>query len=161
MSSKLVGPSTSRLFFQISLSFFPRETGKAGKTGNISKIWKFNRGQNIWKASHFNIWKKKGQHGNTKKKCAKKYLEIWTESPSIRTASKVGIVAIPLGEVVAWRRVGRFLPYKYVVDSRSRHIEVDHYPCLQSRYACLSLPSYRGRLFAFIITILFVWCCVP
>ena len=41
------------------LFFFPRKTGKARKTGNISKVWKFNRGQNTWKASHSNIWKKK------------------------------------------------------------------------------------------------------
>ena len=35
--------------------FCPRKTGKAGKTGNISKVWKFNRGQSIWKASHCHI----------------------------------------------------------------------------------------------------------
>ena len=46
--------------------FCPRKTGKAGKTGNISKVWKFNRGKNIWKASYSNIRKKKS--GNLDKK---------------------------------------------------------------------------------------------
>ena len=33
-------------------------TRKSGKAGNISKIWKFDRGQSVWKASHSNILKK-------------------------------------------------------------------------------------------------------
>ena len=45
---------------------FSRET-EAGKTGNtFSKVWKINRGKNVWKASHSNIWKKKKwKHGHT------------------------------------------------------------------------------------------------
>ena len=54
-------PNFSPLFFQQKLL-----TGKAGKTGNISKVWKFNRGKNIWKASYSNIRKKKS--GNLDKK---------------------------------------------------------------------------------------------
>ena len=70
------GRSYRAIFSKIFLSFLPRKTGKAEKTGSIfSKVWKFNRGQNVWKASHSNIWKKKkekkGKHGNTKT-CAKK-----------------------------------------------------------------------------------------
>ena len=47
------GRSCRTTFFQFPCFFFPRKTGKEGKTGNISKLWKFNRGQNI---SHSNIW---------------------------------------------------------------------------------------------------------
>ena len=52
------GHSYRATFFRFFL-FFPRKTGIAGKTGNISKVWKFNRGHNAWKASHSNIWRKK------------------------------------------------------------------------------------------------------
>ena len=31
-------------------SFFSRKTGKAGQTGNNSKLCKFNGGQNVWNA---------------------------------------------------------------------------------------------------------------
>ena len=49
-----------QLFYRFSsFFFFPRKTGKAGKAGNISEGCKFNRGQNIWNASHSNIWKNK------------------------------------------------------------------------------------------------------
>ena len=45
--------SIAQLFFQI---FRQEETGKkAGKTGNISEVRKFNR-KNIWDASHANIF---------------------------------------------------------------------------------------------------------
>ena len=61
-----------QLFFPNFPLFFKKKTGK---TGNISKVWKFNRGQNTWKASH------------------SKYLEIYLyiygnldKNPSIRTA---------------------------------------------------------------------------
>ena len=87
---------------KFSSFFFPRKTGKARKTGNISKIWKFNRGQNLkegkifWKASHSNFWETQLQnrkYGNTRK-CAKKIYQVWKfrkKSPSIkRTAQKFG-----------------------------------------------------------------------
>ena len=54
-------------------SFFSKKNGKsrkAGKTGNISKVWKFNRGQNIWKASHSNVWEKKMESFGNTKNCA-------------------------------------------------------------------------------------------
>ena len=55
-----VGPFlSSNFFFQIVLLFFPRKTGKPRNTGNISKAWKINRGQNVWKASNSNIWGEK------------------------------------------------------------------------------------------------------
>ena len=50
-------------FFQIFLFFFPRKTGKAAKTGNFSKAWKFNRGQGF--AFQY-LEKKKGKYGTTK-----------------------------------------------------------------------------------------------
>ena len=87
---------------KFSSFFFPRKTGKARKTGNISNIWKFNRGQNLkegkifWKASHSNFWETQLQnrkYGNTRK-CAKKIYQVWKfrkKSPSIkRTAQKFG-----------------------------------------------------------------------
>ena len=61
-----LGPFLSSNFSTKFPLFFPRKTGKAGKTGNISKVWKFNRGKNIWKASYSNIRKKKS--GNLDKK---------------------------------------------------------------------------------------------
>ena len=62
-----LGPFLSNDFFFADSPLFARKTGKAGKTENGSKVWKFNRGQNIWNASHSNIWKEKiGQYGNTK-----------------------------------------------------------------------------------------------
>ena len=51
---------------------------KAGKTGNIFKVWKFNRGPNIWKASHSNIWEKILENVEIQK--------LREVSPSIRTA---------------------------------------------------------------------------
>ena len=39
---------TEQLFPIFPLFFFPRKTAK---TGNVSKLWNFDRGQNIWKAS--------------------------------------------------------------------------------------------------------------
>ena len=61
------GPFFSNNFSPDFPLFFLRKTGKAGKAGNTFKVWKFNRGQNIWNASHFNIWEKNGKNGNTKK----------------------------------------------------------------------------------------------
>ena len=52
---------------------FRRKRGKAGKTGNISKVWIFNRGQNIWKASHSKFWGGgEMQNMEIQKNCAKK-----------------------------------------------------------------------------------------
>ena len=74
-----------QLFFPNFLFFFQEKQETFPKL-NISKVWKFNRGQNIWKASHSNFWGKKiGKYGNTEI-ARKKNLEIWTKSPSIRTA---------------------------------------------------------------------------
>ena len=42
-------------FSKVSSCFFQDKLEKAGKKKNISKVKEFNRGQNIWKASHFNI----------------------------------------------------------------------------------------------------------
>ena len=58
-----------QLFFQIFLFFFSRKTGK---TGNISKVWKNNRGQNILEGFAFQYLETKfGKYGNIKN-CAKK-----------------------------------------------------------------------------------------
>ena len=75
----LKGRSYRTTFSQIFLFFFP------GKTGNISKVWKFNWGWNIWNASHSNIWKKKMKIRKYKNLREKKKLEILTKGPSIRT----------------------------------------------------------------------------
>ena len=65
----------------LPLFFFVR------KTGNISKVWKLNRRQNIWNASHSNIWKKeKRKYANTKICVSKKIWKFRLKSPSIRTA---------------------------------------------------------------------------
>ena len=82
-----LGPFLSSNFFpQIFLFFSPRKTRKAGQTGNVSKICKFNRGQNILEGFAFqHLEEKIGKYGNTKN-ARKKYLEISTKSPSIRTA---------------------------------------------------------------------------
>ena len=66
--------SYQRLFPLFPL-FFPRKTGKAGKTGNISKVWEFNRGQSVWKASHSNIWMKKLENMKIQKIARKKQVE--------------------------------------------------------------------------------------
>ena len=52
---------------------------KNRKNRNISKVWKFKRGQNIWKASHSNIWKKKEEkYGNTKlREKYTSYIILW------------------------------------------------------------------------------------
>ena len=50
--------------------------GRDWKTGNISKVWKFNRGQNLEKNGK--IWKTKN--------CTRKDAEISTKSAWIRTA---------------------------------------------------------------------------
>ena len=52
-------------FFQCFL-FFPR------KTENIAKVWKFDRGQNIWKASRSNIWRKNLENMEIQKLAQKK-----------------------------------------------------------------------------------------
>ena len=51
------------------LRFFPK---KNRKSGNISKVGKFNRGQNVWNASHSNIWKKKMENMEIPKVARKK-----------------------------------------------------------------------------------------
>jgi len=51
--------SSSNFLTKFSSLFFPRKTGKAGKTGNMSRVWKLYKRQNIWKASLSNNWKKK------------------------------------------------------------------------------------------------------
>ena len=52
-------------------SFFPKQE-KQEKTGNVSKVWKLNWGQNVWNASHSNIWKKKWKIWKYKKLREKK-----------------------------------------------------------------------------------------
>ena len=47
------GPFFSNNFSPDFPLFFPRKTGKAG---NISIVWKLNRGQHIWKKKK-KIWK--------------------------------------------------------------------------------------------------------
>ena len=65
-----------QLFYQFFLSFFPRKTGKAEKTANISKVWKFN---NLTEGIIFGRLRipifggENGKYGNTKN-CAKKIL---------------------------------------------------------------------------------------
>ena len=49
------------LFFLDFIFFFPKNK-KSRRNRNRSKVWKFNRGQNIWNASHSNIWKKKKEN---------------------------------------------------------------------------------------------------
>ena len=76
LPARTIRPFLSSNCFPNFPPFFPRKTGKAGKTGNISKVWKFKREQNTWKASHSSIWKKKkGEYGKATN-CAKKNLEI-------------------------------------------------------------------------------------
>ena len=61
-----------QLFSTFSFFFLQEKTGKAGKTANFFKVWKFNRGENIGKASHYNIWGKKRKLWKHKKLREKK-----------------------------------------------------------------------------------------
>ena len=72
-------------FSHIFRFFFSRKTGKSGTTGNISEVWKFNKGQIFWKASHSNIWGKKMENMETQKIARQKTLKF-KHSYSIRTA---------------------------------------------------------------------------
>ena len=115
------GPSYRTPLLQIFLLFFPRKIGKAGKTGNISKVWKFNRGQNIWNASHsmyvcihgnkkWKIWKYKKLR---RKKCGN-----LGKSPSIKTVlttSKMPVRALGVDESARESA------------SRQKSMEIDHY----------------------------------
>ena len=62
-----------QLFFPNFLFFFQEKQETFPKL-NISKVWKFNRGQNIWKASHSNFWEKKMENMEIQKLREKK---IW------------------------------------------------------------------------------------
>ena len=67
------GRSNRATFFQRFLSFFFPRTGK---TRNISKVWKINRGQNIWiiklRIPTFGKRKTTEKYGTTKKNARKK-----------------------------------------------------------------------------------------
>ena len=93
-------------FFQIFRFFFFQ--GKAEKlekeTGNISKVWKLNRGQNRrakifgWLRIPIFGGKKKGKHGNAKICARKKNWEFRQKVPSERTAQS-GQLALLTGQL--------------------------------------------------------------
>ena len=78
------GRSYRATFFQIFLFFFQDKQEEQEKHETFQSLEIYNRGQNIWKASHSNIWKKNGNM-EKQKIARKKYLQI-EASPSIRTA---------------------------------------------------------------------------
>ena len=63
-------------FPQIFLFFFPRKTGKAGKGGNISKIWKFNQRAKYMEGFAFQYLEIKFGNMEKKRIARKKNLEI-------------------------------------------------------------------------------------
>ena len=76
LSTRRVGIFSKFFFF-----CFPRKTGKSRRTGNIFKVYRLNRGQRIWKASHSNIWGKKKKNGNTKS-CAENKSGLFFDTTS-------------------------------------------------------------------------------
>ena len=66
-----------QLFFQFFLFLsFQEKQEKQEKQENISRVWKFDTGQNIWKASHSNIWGKKKENMEIQKIAQNIYMEI-------------------------------------------------------------------------------------
>lgn len=53
--TRLLTPFSSNNFSPRFCTSFSQKTGKAGKTGKISHLWKFTRGQNIWNASRSRV----------------------------------------------------------------------------------------------------------
>ena len=76
-----------QLFFQIFLLCLKQEKQERQET--FPKFGNFNRGQNIWKAPHSNIWKKKSENMEIQKTPRFFFWKIQTKISSIRTALSI------------------------------------------------------------------------
>ena len=75
-------------------SFFPRKTGTIG---SIAKVWKFNRGETVWNASHSSIFVEKNWQIWKYKKLRGKKGGNLDKSPWIKTAVNIQVscTAVP------------------------------------------------------------------